>query len=392
MTTDPQKHANLSTPLKFAYWVPNVSGGLVVSTIEQRTDWSFDYNKTLARIAEDSGFEYALTQTRYAASYGADKQHEATSFSLALLGATERLKVIAAVHPGMWHPGVLAKFIITADQLSGGRAAVNIVSGWLKDEFANFGLDWLEHDERYVRTEEFIRVLRGLWTERDYSQAGKYYNINNFTLNPAPVDVPGRPHPEIFFGGNSTAAQATAGRVADWYFSNGRTLEGYAENVNGVLTAAATAGRKPRFGLNGFVIARDSEKEAKDTLREIVEKAHRPAVEGFASAVKEAGASTKDGKGMWADSTYEDMVQYNDGFKTGLIGTPEQIAERIVEYKKAGVNLMLTCYLHFQEEVAAFGRDVLPIVRELEADLARKHGTELDTSLLPVINLKGAGV
>ena len=392
MTTDPQKHANLSTPLKFAYWVPNVSGGLVVSTIEQRTDWSFDYNKTLARIAEDSGFEYALTQTRYAASYGADKQHEATSFSLALLGATERLKVIAAVHPGMWHPGVLAKFIITADQLSGGRAAVNIVSGWLKDEFVNFGLDWLEHDERYVRTEEFIRVLRGLWTERDYSQAGKYYNINNFTLNPAPVDVPGRPHPEIFFGGNSTAAQATAGRVADWYFSNGRTLEGYAENVNGVLTAAATAGRKPRFGLNGFVIARDSEKEAKDTLREIVEKAHRPAVEGFASAVKEAGASTKDGKGMWADSTYEDMVQYNDGFKTGLIGTPEQIAERIVEYKKAGVNLMLTCYLHFQEEVAAFGRDVLPIVRELEADLARKHGTELDTSLLPVINLKGAGV
>ena len=392
MTTDPQKHANLSTPLKFAYWVPNVSGGLVVSTIEQRTDWSFDYNKKLARIAEDSGFEYALTQTRYAASYGADKQHEATSFSLALLGATERLKVIAAVHPGMWHPGVLAKFIITADQLSGGRAAVNIVSGWLKDEFVNFGLDWLEHDERYVRTEEFIRVLRGLWTERDYSQAGNPHNINNFTLNPAPVDVPGRPHPEIFFGGNSTAAQATAGRVADWYFSNGRTLEGYAENVNGVLTAAATAGRKPRFGLNGFVIARDSEKEAKDTLREIVEKAHRPAVEGFASAVKEAGASTKDGKGMWADSTYEDMVQYNDGFKTGLIGTPEQIAERIVEYKKAGVNLMLTCYLHFQEEVAAFGRDVLPIVRELEADLPRKHGTELDTSLLPVINLKGAGV
>ena len=81
--------ADLETPLKFAYWVPNVSGGLVVSTIEQRTSWDFDYNKKLARIAENSGFEYALTQTRYAASYGADKQHEATSFSLALLAATE---------------------------------------------------------------------------------------------------------------------------------------------------------------------------------------------------------------------------------------------------------------------------------------------------------------
>ncbi|MHA7274324.1 dimethylsulfone monooxygenase SfnG [Arthrobacter sp. TMT4-20] len=369
---------DLSQPLKFAYWVPNVSGGLVVSTIEQRTSWDFEYNKKLARIAEDAGFEYALSQTRYAASYGADKQHEATSFSLALLGATEKLKVIAAVHPGMWQPGVLAKFIITADHISGGRAAVNIVSGWLKSEFTGFGLPWLEHDERYVRTEEFIRILRGLWTEQNFSQAGKYYNITDFTLNPPPVDVPGRPHPEIFFGGNSTAAQATAGRVADWYFSNGKDLEGFKENIAGVQASAADVGRHPRFGLNGFVIARDTEKEARETLREIVAKAHKPAVEGFRGAVQEAGASTKDGKGMWADSSFEDLIQYNDGFKTQLIGTPEQIAERIVEYKKIGVNLMLTCYLHFQEEVEAFGKDILPIVRELEADLARKEGLDFN--------------
>lgn len=377
MSTAAQIQVDLSTPLKFAYWVPNVSGGLVVSTIEQRTDWSFEYNKKLARIAEQSGFEYALTQTRYAASYGADKQHEATSFSLALLAATDKLKVIAAVHPGMWHPGVLAKFMITADHLSHGRAAVNIVSGWLKDEFVNFGLPWLEHDERYVRTEEFIRILRGLWTEKEFSQAGKYYNITDFTLQPAPVAVEGRAHPEIFFGGNSTAAQATAGRVADWYFSNGKDLDGFSENISGVLAAAAPLGRKPRFGLNGFVIARDTEKEARETLREIVAKAHKPAVQGFRDAVQEAGASTKDGKGMWADSTFEDLIQYNDGFKTQLIGTPEQIATRIVAYKKRGVNLLLTCYLHFQEEVAAFGTDILPIVRELEAEAARQADVEL---------------
>ena len=376
--------STFETPLKFAYWVPNVSGGLVVSTIEQRTDWQLPYNSQLARVAEDSGFEYALTQTRYAASYGADKQHEASAFSLALLGATDRLRVISAFHPGMWHPGVLAKWLITADHLSGGRAAVNIVSGWLKDEFVKFGLDWLEHDERYVRTEEFIRALRGLLTENGYSQDGQYYSIDDFTLNPKPVDVPGRPHPEIFFGGNSTAAQATAGRVADWYFSNGRTLEGYEENVAGVLASAAEAGRSPRFGLNGFVIARESRAEAEDTLREIVAKAHRPAVEGFRQSVQEAGASTTDGKGMWADSSFEDLVQYNDGFKTRLIGTPEEIADRIIEYKKVGVNLMLTCYLHFIEETAAFGRDVLPIVREKEQDLARSHGTELNNDLLPV--------
>jgi FMNH2-dependent dimethyl sulfone monooxygenase len=375
--------STFETPLKFAYWVPNVSGGLVVSTIEQRTDWQLPYNSALAKTAEDSGFEYALTQTRYAASYGAAQQHEASAFSLALLGATERLRVIAAFHPGMWHPGVLAKWLITADHLSGGRAAVNIVSGWLKDEFTGFGLPWLEHDERYVRTEEFISALRGLLTEEGYSQDGQYYSIDDFTLSPKPVDVPGRPHPEIFFGGNSTAAQKAAGRVADWYFSNGRDIEGYQDNVAGVLASAAEVGRSPRFGLNGFVIAREDRKEAEETLREIVAKAHRPAVEGFAQSVKEAGQSTADGKGMWADSSFEDLVQYNDGFKTRLIGTPEEIAERIVAYKEIGVNLLLTCYLHFTEEVAAFGRDVMPIVRELEKDLARKHGTELDAAQIP---------
>ncbi|GAA3657895.1 dimethylsulfone monooxygenase SfnG [Microbacterium marinilacus] len=383
--TEVSPAADLETPLKFAYWVPNVSGGLVVSTIEQRTGWDFEYNKRLARIAEDAGFEYALSQTRYAASYGADKQHEATAFTLGLLGATERLKIIAAVHPGMWHPGVLAKWLITADHISNGRAAVNIVSGWLKDEFVNFGL----HDERYARTEEFITVLRGLLTQREFSFRGRHYDVSDFTLSPAPVDVPGRAHPEIFFGGNSTAAQAAAGRVADWYFSNGRSLEGFQENIAGVLASASSGARtapvKPRFGINGFVIVRDSEREATDTLREIIAKAHRPAVEGFAAAVREAGRATQDGKGMWEDSTFEDLVQYNDGFRAGLIGTPEQVAERIVLLKKVGVNLVLTGYLHFQEEVEAFGRDVLPIVRELEADLAAANGRELDVALLPEV-------
>ena len=107
--------------IKFAYWVPNVSGGLVVSKIEQRTHHGIEYNRKLAQIAERSGFDYALSQVRYMASYGAYEQHELTSFSLALLLATERLKVIAAIHPGLWQPGVLAKWLATADHLSGGR-------------------------------------------------------------------------------------------------------------------------------------------------------------------------------------------------------------------------------------------------------------------------------
>lgn len=357
--------------LKFAYWVPNVSGGLVVSKIEQRTDWSYDYNVKLARLAEKNGFDYALSQVRYMASYGAAYQHESTSLSLALLLATERLKVIAAIHPGLWHPGVLGKFIATADEISKGRAAINVVSGWFKDEFTKLGEPWLEHDERYRRSEEFIRYLRALWTSEHAEFSGDFYRLHDFDLKPKPPVLPDRPTPEIFQGGNSTRARLMAGRVSDWYFSNGKDLDGVSEQIADVTDEAARYGRTVRFGLNGFLIARDTEAEAREVLREIIAKADEEAVRGFGSAVKEAGQSTSNRAGMWADSEFADLVQYNDGFRTGLIGTPEQIAERIVEYKKRGVNLFLLGFLHYLEDVEYFGARVLPLVRELEADAAR---------------------
>jgi dimethylsulfone monooxygenase len=367
-------------PLRFAYWVPNVSGGLVTSTIEQRTDWGFDYNRELARIAERAGFEYALSQVRYTASYGAEYQHESTSFSLALLLATERLKLIAAVHPGLWQPGVLAKWVATADHLSGGRVAVNVVSGWFADEFRQLGEPWLEHDERYRRSAEFIQALKLIWTEDEANLAGDFYRIRDFSLKPKPLSWPGRPHPEIFQGGNSSAARRNGGRLSDWYFSNGKDFDGVREQLADLRAVAAEAGRTdgPRFGLNGFVIVRDTEAEAREQLREIVAKAHVEAVHGFGAAVKQAGQSTQDKKGMWADSSFEDLVQYNDGFRTGLIGTAEQVAERIIEYRKLGVDLILAGFLHFQEEVEAFGRDVIPLVREMEIQAG------LDPAAVPV--------
>lgn len=354
-------------PLKFAYWVPNVSGGLVVSKIEQRTDWSYDYNKKLAVLAENNGFEYALSQVRYIASYGAAYQHESTSFSLALLLATERLKVIAAVHPGLWQPGVLAKLLATADHLSGGRAAVNVVSGWFKDEFTKLGEPWLEHGERYRRSEEFISYLKEIWTSEHAELNGDFYRLHDFDLKPKPLTSEGRPHPEIFQGGNSGDAQRMAGRVSDWYFANGNTPDGIAEQIAGVTAEAALHDRTVKFGVNGFLIGRDTEAEARDVLKEIVDKADREAVEGFGAAVKQAGQSASDKKGMWQDSEFSDLVQYNDGFRTGLIGTPEQIAERMIDYKRRGVNLFLLGFLHYLEDVEYFGTKILPLVRELEA-------------------------
>jgi len=353
-----------SAPLKFAYWVPNVSGGLVVSKIPQRTDWGLEYNIKLARIAERVGFDYALSQIRFIGSYGAEYQHESTTFSTAILANTTTLKVIAAILPGPWHPHVIAKLGATADQIFDGRWAINVVSGWFAGEYEALGLPWLEHDERYRRSREFIEVVKGIWTKDNFNYAGKYYSAHDFTLKPKPLQSP---HPEIFQGGNSRAARENAGAVSDWYFMNGNTPEGHKEQIDDVRSIAARHGRTVRFGANAFIIARETEKEAKAELERIVEQADPEAVNAFGGAVKQAGQASPERKGMWQDSTFRDLIQYNDGFRTNLIGTPEQIAERIVALKKIGVNLILGGFLHFQEEVEYFGERVLPLVRELEA-------------------------
>lgn len=351
--------------IKFAYWVPNVSGGLVVSNIEQRTDWSYDYNVRLAQAAEKSGFEYALTQIRFTAGYNAENQHESVSFSHAILAKTEKLKVIAAILPGPWKPALAAKQLATIDHLTNGRIAINVVSGWFRGEFDAIGEPWPEHDERYVRSEEFIRTLKGIWTTNNYSFDGKYYQFKDYTLSPKPVQ---KPHIEIFQGGSSRAARDMASRVSDWYFTNGNSPEELKKQIDDIREKAKLNGHHVKIGVNAFIIARDTEEEAQAVLQEIVDKANVEAVHAFGDATREAGAASKEGEGNWAKSTFEDLVQYNDGFKTNLIGTPQQIAERILELKNVGVDLVLSGFLHFIEEVEYFGEKVLPLVRKLEAN------------------------
>ncbi|MEG2359052.1 dimethylsulfone monooxygenase SfnG [Acinetobacter sp.] len=359
----PQPDQNIA----FAYWVPNVSGGLVVSSIEQRTDWSYDYNVRLAQAAEKNGFDYALTQIRFTAGYGADNQHESVSFSHGLLAKTEKLKVIAAILPGPWKPALAAKQLATIDHLSHGRIAINVVSGWFRGEFDAIGEEWPEHDQRYARSEEFIRSLKGIWTQDSFSFDGQYYQFKDYTLKPKPVQ---KPHIEIFQGGSSRAARDMASRVSDWYFTNGNTPEELKKQIDDIREKAKANQHQVKIGVNAFIIARDTEQQARDALQEIIDKAKVQAVNAFGEATREAGASTAEGEGNWAKSSFEDLIQYNDGFKTNLIGTPQQIAERIIELKAAGVDLVLSGFLHFIEEVEYFGEKVLPLVRELEAQRA----------------------
>ncbi|KAK4686737.1 dimethylsulfone monooxygenase, partial [Tremellales sp. Uapishka_1] len=362
-------------PLQFAYWVPNVSGGLVVSKIPQRTDHSLEYNVKLAQIAEDHGFNFALTQIRFLASYGADEQHESVSFSHAILAQTKRLQVIAAVLPGPWNPTLAAKVLAGIHLYTGGRIAVNVVSGWFKQEFISIGEPWLEHEERYRRSSEFIQVLRGIWSQSPFNFAGEYYKYVDYNLSPKPIAIKAAEsedlspaYPTIFMGGNSVSARTMASTYCDWFFMNGNTDQVISDYILDVRKQSHALGRVVKTAVNGFVILRDTEEEAVAQLNAIINGADLEAVAKFNEAVKEAGQSAKGGQGMWATASLKDNVQFNEGFRTGLIGTAEIIARRIIHLKSLGVDLVLTAYLHFQEEIVEFAEKVMPLVRKYEEE------------------------
>lgn len=145
-----------------------------------------------------------------------------------------------------------------------------------------------------------------------------------------------------------------------YYFINGNTIEGFQEQIADIKERARKLGREDKihFVVNGFAIVKETEEEAVQLLSEIQGKADKEAVNAFADATKQACSSTGTKKGMWADSKFEDLVQYNDGFKTKLIGTTGQIADGILLLKSLGIDIFLIAFLHY--DIRFFGVKVLP--------------------------------
>lgn len=180
--------------------------------------------------------------------------------------------------------------------------------------------------------------------------------IHGAVFRPKPISQPG---PEIFQGGNSKAARRMAGVHSDWYFLNGNSIEGAKEQIDEVKSIAASHQRQVRFGLNAFIILRDSVEEALAQKQAIIDAADPESIQAFANQAKNAGQSTKEKQGMWANSDYADLVQPNDGFKTGLLGPADLIVERIKLYRQIGIDLLLTAFLHFNDELEEFGHQVI---------------------------------
>ena len=324
--------------------------------------------EAVAKAHENGGFDRALV------AFGSQSPESQLIVAHAA-HVTEKLGFMIAHRPGFTAPTLAARQLATLDQFTGGRVAVHIITGGADEEMRRDG-DHLTKVERYARTEEYLDVVRREWTsETPFDYTGQYYKVEQAFAAVKPVQ---KPHIPIYFGGSSDEAIAVAGKHADIYALWGETHAQVRETVSRVRAAAARHGRQIRFSLSLRPVLADTEEAAWKRADDIVarvkalrEKAglptsgHAPPNAGSQRLLQTAAQGARLDKRLWTGVA---AVTGAAGNSTGLVGTPEQVADALLDYYDLGVSTFLIRGFDPLEDAVAYGRDLIPLVRELVAE------------------------
>ena len=340
--------------MRYGYWLP-VFGGWLRNVPDEGMAATWDYVKRLAQRSEQIGYDITLIAELFMNDIkGIDADSlEAWSTASALAAVTEKLELMVAVRPTFHEPAIFAKQAACIDHISGGRLALNVVSSWWKDEARRYGINFEEHDDRYARTDEWLRVVNGVWNEPRFSYSGKHYKVEETILQPKPAR---RPRPTIYAGGESPAAKELISRTCDAYVMHGDPPERVAPKIADMRARRDKLGLGPmQYGVAGYAIVRDSEKEAQRELARITNV--QPGSPGYQNYQDWISHTALD-----QQVSLEDYSVSNRGLRAGLVGTPEQVADRIRGLEGAGVDLLLLQFSPQLEEMERFAETVMPLV------------------------------
>jgi alkanesulfonate monooxygenase len=343
---------------------------------------TLEYLGQIARAADQLGFDAVLTPT-------GTHCEDAWLVTMALSQHTKRLRFLVAFRPGITNPTLAAQQAATFQRLSGGRLLINIVTGGDSSEQRRFG-DWLSHDERYARTDEFLSILRGAWSGTPYDFGGWHYRVEGAMAQPPP-----NPIPEVFFGGASSAAEDVAARHVDVYLLWGEPPAMVRERIDRVQRRAEAYGRQVRFGIRLHIISRGTEREAwgeADRLLKVMDPALVSAAQQLLSKSESVGqqrmlslhngdrSDLEVSPNLWAG-----IGLVRPGAGTALVGSHEQVVERILEYHELGLDeFILSGHPHL-EEAYSVGENVLPLIRRSQGrPRHRDEANELASTRLPL--------
>ena len=340
--------------MRYGYWLP-VFGGWLRNVPDEGMSATWDYVKKLAQRSEQIGYDITLIAELFMNDIkGIDGDSlDAWSTAAALAAVTEKLELMVAVRPTFHEPAIFAKQAANIDRISGGRLALNVVSSWWKDEARRYGINFEEHDDRYGRTDEWLRIVNGVWTEPRFSHSGKHYKVEETILEPKPLRTP---RPTIYAGGESPAAKELISRACDAYVMHGDPPDRVAPKIADMAARREKIGLGPMlYGVAAYAIVRDSEEEARLELARITNV--QPGTPGYQNYRDWISHTDLD-----QQVSLEDYSVSNRGLRAGLVGTPEQVAGRIRELDSVGVDLLLLQFSPQAEEMERFSESVMPLV------------------------------
>jgi len=329
------------------------------------------YLESVARAIEYAGFNAVLIPT-------GPTCHDGWVVAASLSQVTTRLKFLVAFRPGFVLPAVAVQSVQSLQRITGNRLLLNVVTGGDSAEQRGYG-DFLNHDERYSRTAEFLDIVRRIWAGKKFDYEGQHFRLRNAGLL-RPIDTP----PPIYFGGASAAAEAVAAQYSDTYLFWGETPDMVEERIRRADDLASRHGRQLRYGYRVHVISRDTPEQAwaeadrllREVPREIIEKAQKQL-----QASESVGQARM--RSLRRSNTFNDVRDLEvypnlwtgvglvrGGAGTAIVGSHEQVAERIEQLYESGVSSFILSGYPNLEEALNVGEEVVPLLRSTAPRLA----------------------
>jgi FMNH2-dependent dimethyl sulfone monooxygenase len=339
--------------LELGIFMPNI-GKPFLSNMEMSTTWEWDYNKEIALKAEELGLDYLVPINNWL-PFAKNKPEfsgyvlDPLPFAASLLAITKNISVFSTVYSSGINPYILARIGATLSQIGQGRWGVNIVSGNVEAQYRMAGLPWLEHDERYEVSRELIEILKGLWTENEFSYQGKHYSVQNGWLEPKPAP---NSYPKIVQAGYSPAARELTAQYADIFFVNGASKQ-IAEIITDIEQRADSYKRKVKKMIACLCVWDQENSKAQEKYEQLIRQHDHESVEAVAKA--------RMGSSFRTDLDVEGWVL---GGSKAVVGTPEEIVDQFQSLHNQGIDIILLQFINFKEDLERFGIDVLPLIKE----------------------------
>lgn len=340
------------------------SGGATVHVIGGGIDR--EYVRRFSQIHETAGFDAVLVG--YTSS-------SAEGFQIAQYAAahTDHLKFLVAHRPGFVMPTLAARTAATFDNLTDGRLWLHIISGGADGEQRRDG-DWIGHDERYERTDEYLEIMRRMWTsEKPFDFEGRFYNVRKAFSEVRAVQ---QPHVPIYFGGASDAAIRVGAKHSNVYALFGEPRAATRAMMERILAEAAQYDRTLRFNISFRPILAPTEGVAWDKARGILaqlEKSPQKLPVAMEAEFSRRLLQLADEGEVYDERLWMGLVKVSgaSGNTTALVGTPEQVAQAIVSYYDLGVRGVLIRGFDPFADAEEFGKELIPRIRSLVAERDR---------------------